>query len=261
MCQGRCRHLGTNFRGKRTVEGLDEDEVTFLNSVLNMQYFSYGNFFRYMCSGATTSPCESFFSTWHKHGRDKSHRNEGWYVITTILRNVIEVNARRSSEQSHALYQPFNTWTNIMEEVLLKRGCNFDLDDFVNRNQGILCEKEIKLALRNAFPIASDTAGMQTTEQADHDISDIVDIADETGTAGLGAFDDSEDDDDVDVASDQEDDETYIGEDADEGETGTSIYGRRRRQMDYTNPSRARDSSRKRTGENELTGNNKRRRP
>ena len=241
MCQGQCKELGTNFRHNRSVDGLDDDEVLFMSAVLNMQYFSYGNFFQYMCSGATTSPCECFFSTWAKHGRDKNNRNEDWYILTTILRNVIEVNARRSSEQIGEEYKPFETFSNMMDQILRMDDCHFDLDEFVLRNQGILCQKEIRVALRAAFPILGDTADVLTTEPAD---GDNLAVADDD----LGAFNDSDDDfddDDLDddVVNDHDDEDIYIGEGECEGETGVSTFGRRRPQMDYSNPSRARDTT------------------
>ena len=139
----------------KAIDRLDEDEAETLSACLKAKHFSYHNFFRYMCAGSTTSWCENFFSTWGKHGRDKSLRNEDWYVLLTVFKNVIETNEREAGKLEEGKLEPLGKWNSTLRTAMACTANEVDdfcLEKYVQRNQGVLFEDDLMKEVEKLYP-------------------------------------------------------------------------------------------------------------
>ncbi|MBT4880375.1 MAG: hypothetical protein HON43_05330 [Alphaproteobacteria bacterium] len=208
---------------KRSIEALGHWEARAMNAFFHHTHFSYHNWFKFMCAGATTSWCENFFSTWGKHGRDKALKNEDWYLLTTILRNVIETNAREDARHCCSKFDPFDIWNATLGKALVADTSQFSIREFERNNMGILFDGILTTAMNEKFPVI-DNQGIPAI------------IGDE-------AFEDLQEEQNVEDGEEEEeegpdeDEDTLRDEEGVEAENGilfeTSIHGRRRIKQDY----------------------------
>ena len=118
-----------------------------------MQRFSAVNFYLPLSGGPSTSRCESTFSTWSVTGRNKQERLETPAACTSVLQLIIVTNDRidnpawATSSKGQG-YKP--TWrSDVMAEMMsnLQAGNDFNVQEFVERCNGVLCKREIEKAL------------------------------------------------------------------------------------------------------------------
>jgi hypothetical protein len=140
----------TGIKMEHSVRRLENDEYNAFWHILRLQRFSHENFYSHLADRPSTSLCENSFSTWAKHGRDKAFKNEDYYVCTTMLANILEINDRVNNfewKQTKKHSQPYRpTWRNaLLDDILsnLEEGDKFSLQEFAERVNGVVCRRQL----------------------------------------------------------------------------------------------------------------------